>query len=862
VTAPRLSHCAGDTRVGFFIAGVQKAGTTALARELAGSADIQMANGKETHFFDRERWKAGMDYGAYHEGWFQPRRPGAWLLGEATPIYLYWPGAMRAVRDYNPAAKVLVSLRRPAERAFSHWRMEVARGNETLSFGEAIREAGRGRIEGAESGAHPIFSYVERGFYARQIAGLLAIFARQQCHFLRMDELWLDRTGTLRAIGDFLEAELDVGTREPVRTVSVEGLAGQSISPKDAEYLDQLYRQEILDTGRMTGLDLSDWLEPGYGEPEALAGHAVAASDRRRTPSEPVGIVPMATSKIQPVKAGARTAVMVLGMHRSGTSALAKALTAAGLSAPLDPMPPQPDNIDGFCEPLGVVRLNNRILESVRSEWSTPGLFAIRGTLPSDRAEEIDAAVRERHIEAAVACIEQSFAGLDRIVLKDPRVCLFPELWEEALTRAGYAVKRALIHRNVFEVAESLKRRNGIGLHRAVQLWLRYNLRGAQASLDRPFDEVVSYPTLLVEGLPASLRQLALPPGGGAETESALRPELRHHVVTDETVERTGLLSVLAKRTARLLNEWESLDHHVRAKLIRDLSGDFEQACLFAGAITYLEPAFLEPPGPEERQAPPAVGEADERSVILHYHLFKNAGTSVDAILKENFPGRWASQEYGSSDHAQQLLELEILARQRPEVVAISSHTLTLPPPAFEGVRPLPIIFVRHPMDRLRSAYEFEVRQTDETDGSRLAKSTDFAGYLKARLSWPGDRACRNFQTMRFAQWLAPNDGEELERALRAVRELPFVGLVEAFEESMRRFADIASPLFPSFRPFEARANVSRDASASLEQRLQAIREELGPLHAAVEEANAADLALWRAVAAAYDRDPSQTNAE
>jgi hypothetical protein len=155
-------------------------------------------------------------------------------------------------------------------------------------------------------------------------------------------------------------------------------------------------------------------------------------------------------------------------------------------------------------------------------------------------------------------------------------------------------------------------------------------------------------------------------------------------------------------------------------------------------------------------------------------------------------------------------------------------------------------------MDRLRSAYEFEVRQTDETEGSRLAKATDFAGYLEARLSWPGDRACRNFQTMRLAQWLAPSEGEELERALRAVRELPFVGLVEAFEESMRRFADIASPRFPSFRSFEAWRNTSRAAETSLEQRLQAIRLELGPLHAAVEEANASDMALYEAVAATY----------
>jgi hypothetical protein len=369
---------------------------------------------------------------------------------------------------------------------------------------------------------------------------------------------------------------------------------------------------------------------------------------------------------------------------------------------------------------------------------------------------------------------------------------------------------------------------------------------------------VVSYSGLLADGLPAQLRQLAgVRHGPGAEPDPGLCPEMRHQVFTNETVERTALLPVLAKRIARLLNDWHSLDERVRARLIRELSADFEQACLFAGVLTYLEPEFLERSraGKRDLEGPStsADPQAAERPLIVHYHLFKNAGTSVDAILKQNFPGQWASQEFSSSDHEAQMPELEHLLRNRPDVVAVSSHTLTLPLPAFEGIRPLPIIFVRHPLDRLRSAYDFEVRQTEETEGSRLAKTTDFAGYLEARLSWSGDRACRNFQSYRLAQWLPPGEGEELERALRAVRELPFVGLVEAFDQSMRRFCEIARQRFPTFGLVEAWANASRAAGSSLEKRLQVIREELGStLYADLESANAWDLTRYEAIVAAY----------
>src|SRR5688572_4249341 len=111
-------------RVTFLIAGVQKGGTTALFDYLGDYPDIVLADAKELHFFDDEAqdWSAP-DYGAYNARFSDPAgRP----CGEATPIYTYWPNSLERIAAYNPAMKLVVMLRDPVERAWSHWRMEYA----------------------------------------------------------------------------------------------------------------------------------------------------------------------------------------------------------------------------------------------------------------------------------------------------------------------------------------------------------------------------------------------------------------------------------------------------------------------------------------------------------------------------------------------------------------------------------------------------------------------------------------------------------------------------------------------------------------------------------------------------------------
>jgi len=252
------------------------------------------------------------------------------------------------------------------------------------------------------------------------------------------------------------------------------------------------------------------------------------------------------------------------------------------------------------------------------------------------------------------------------------------------------------------------------------------------------------------------------------------------------------------------------------------------------------------------RERDGAVWNAPGRTVILHYHLFKNAGTSFDHVLRRNFPQAWASREFPGPP-ARRAPGLAQWIAGETHIRAFSSHTALLPVPAVAGTRILPAIFVRHPIDRLRSAYRFETRQNADTYGAKLAKRADFAGYVAERLANPKDVVCRNFQARRLAMAL-PSDRRELGvRAVEAAKELPFVGLVEAFDASVDRFADCASALGVAFTPLGVRKNTGEEAGLGLEERLFRARAELGTaLFENLCAENAADLKLFEFVQEQY----------
>jgi len=238
--------------VSFVIAGVQKGGTTALFDYLGDYPDVALPDAKELHFFDDEdRDWSRPDYAAYHARFPAPAgRP----CGEATPIYVYWPSSLERIAAYNPAMKLVMVLRDPVQRAWSHWRMEYARGVETQPFAWCVRE-GRQRLFDAEPwGHHREFSYVERGFYGEQMQRLYGLFPRNQVLVLTSDALRRDPGPALAQVRAFLG--LPPAPTPAPREVHVgqEIAYPSELTPGDIDYLRQVYAPDAERLAALTGV--------------------------------------------------------------------------------------------------------------------------------------------------------------------------------------------------------------------------------------------------------------------------------------------------------------------------------------------------------------------------------------------------------------------------------------------------------------------------------------------------------------------------------------------------------------------------------------------------------------------------------
>jgi hypothetical protein len=156
-------------------------------------------------------------------------------------------------------------------------------------------------------------------------------------------------------------------------------------------------------------------------------------------------------------------------------------------------------------------------------------------------------------------------------------------------------------------------------------------------------------------------------------------------------------------------------------------------------------------------------------------------------------------------------------------------------------------LFIRHPLDRIASVYEFERQQSaDETIGSVLARHTTLEGYFKVRWALPDDRQCENFHVERLSAMFPEDYGSEFQRAEAALHSLPFVGLVEEFEKSIEYLADLISFELPQFKAISVAENVTRNAAMPLALKLDELRHRLGDsCYRELEKKNEADLELY-----------------
>ncbi len=245
-----------QNKVEFLIVGTQKGGTTALCKYLHEHNDICMATRKEVHFFDTNNYSSSQaSYAEYHS-YFEPKSENQ-ILGEATPIYMYWYDAPRRIWEYNPNMKLIITLRNPIERAYSHWNMERTRDKEKLSFWEAIQNENH-RCKQALPLQHRIYSYTDRGFYSEQLKRIWHFFPKEQTLIIRNEDLKDKPYETLKKVFNFLNVSI------PSNIIIKSSNSGRYLSPlsfKEFKYLKNTFSLEIQTLEKMLKWDCSKWLE-------------------------------------------------------------------------------------------------------------------------------------------------------------------------------------------------------------------------------------------------------------------------------------------------------------------------------------------------------------------------------------------------------------------------------------------------------------------------------------------------------------------------------------------------------------------------------------------------------------------------
>jgi hypothetical protein len=218
----------------FVIIGAAKAGTTSLLAYLGDHPEIGVSSRKEVRYFDFNYEKGSGWYRAHFPSvlfWLLVRvKAGRWPeVGEATPFYLNYPHAPKRVAASNPRMKVIVLLRDPAARAYSHYMHAVRTQREDLSFVDALAaeetrlEPERARLERGESFmtlAHFTQGYLDGSRYAEHLARWLEAFPPEQILVLEAETLF-DRPDEVYAeAATFLGVSRDSLPEYPVRNAA------------------------------------------------------------------------------------------------------------------------------------------------------------------------------------------------------------------------------------------------------------------------------------------------------------------------------------------------------------------------------------------------------------------------------------------------------------------------------------------------------------------------------------------------------------------------------------------------------------------------------------------------------------------
>lgn len=345
-----------------------------------------------------------------------------------------------------------------------------------------------------------------------------------------------------------------------------------------------------------------------------------------------------------------RNAIIVLGMHRSGTSALTRVISLLGAELPKRVMGPHASNERGHWEPDQLVALHDRLLREIGSRWDD---WRSWDTFPigEDRLAHYRTEIR--------SILEEEYDEARLFVLKDPRICRFVPLYDAILSEMGAAVSYVIPVRNPLAVIASLRQRDGMTDGFVALLWLRHVLDAEYATRGKS-RFFTSYEELIADwrgvvGKMGSALSFGWPIPVETASESIgdhLSSDLQHHVFNEEDIARVGNFGAWLKDTyTALLNLCRSHDESnfiILDRVRRSFDGFVAQA----GAVMFPELGQRETRLWAEINSQRERADAEQGRAAHVQQLLDMEGQRAEAERQR------ADAEQGRAAHAQQLLDM------------------------------------------------------------------------------------------------------------------------------------------------------------------------------------------------------------
>lgn len=253
--------------------------------------------------------------------------------------------------------------------------------------------------------------------------------------------------------------------------------------------------------------------------------------------------------------------VVVLGMHRSGTSAITRGLKVLGVDLGGNLLSAEAGNNEkGFFEDAAVTDFNVELLKALGHDWHT---------LTPILSEELESKVAQDHKVLAIELLRSKLAGIDCFGVKDPRMARLLPFWQEVFAALKLKVSYVVAFRNPKSVAHSLAKRNNFELEKGYFLWLEHMLFSMKYSQGTArvfvnYDLMLQEPEKQLKRISASLG-LSFDPQGPEFLEyqhKFLERSLQHNTFTPEDLSKDPAVSVDVLKLSNVLLE---LSHDKRA---------------------------------------------------------------------------------------------------------------------------------------------------------------------------------------------------------------------------------------------------------------------------------------------------------